>query len=81
MWLTNLPVSNLATMMLESSPPLMINDLFIEHVTHSTAAMCSLYRMEKMQQIKTLARVAANSRRRPVSKSDKRRVNTTSGTL
>lgn len=30
-------------MMLESSAPLMINDLFIEYVTHRTAAECSLF--------------------------------------
>lgn len=40
--LTNFPVCSADTIMLESSPPLMINELFVEHATHMTAAICSL---------------------------------------
>lgn len=43
MWkLTNLPVENDAITILQSSPPLIINELFKADVTHSTVAVCSL---------------------------------------
>lgn len=47
--LTNFPVAVADIVMSESSPPLMINELFVELVTHSTPAVCSLENLsEKM---------------------------------
>lgn len=45
--LTTFPVAAADIIMFESSPPLMINELFVELVTHSTPAVCSLENLSR----------------------------------
>ncbi len=45
--LTTFPVAVADIIMFESSPPLMINELFVELVTHSTPAVCSLENLSR----------------------------------
>lgn len=45
--LTTFPVVVADIIMFESSPPLMINELFVELVTHSTPAVCSLENLSR----------------------------------
>lgn len=54
-FVTNFPVSSRAMTMVESSAPLIINDLFIEHVTHRMADICSL------QYVKTVGNTNTNT--------------------